>query len=301
MRPYPVNLPAPLRLLIAIVLVVASAGAGAADYYGSGWYREAGLRQSYDDNVSRAGAPGDVKSDFVTGVDAALGYLWTIGDNRRLSVSGRIAYDRFDEFGDLSNVEAGAEAYYVIQPAPGYTAPWYELSARVARIEPGHSDIRRSTVVDAGLRAGRRLTDAVVAQLGYRYSMRRAQGAVFDTDDHALTLDLDFSLSSAMSAYATYEFHLGDIVSTATPTRWIMAAAEASVPDEAFGRIPGAGYGYPYAYRLDGRTHVVVAGFEFELTNHASLDLSGSYFNTNWQGGGSYSGVTLGAALYLHY
>lgn len=301
MRPYPVNLASLLRLPAALALALAHGVVAAAGYYGSGWYREAGLQQSYDDNVSRSGAPADIASDFITRVDAAFRHTRMMGSAGRLSLAGRVAYERFDGHGDLSNVEADMEGYYVYQPNPGFSAPWYELSARLSRIEPRDSRIRRSTVADAGASAGKRLTDTLTARLGYRYSERWAQSEVFDTRDHALQLDLDMSLSPGMGAWLAYEFHAGAVVSTATPAAWIFAAAEAWEPDEAYGRVSGPGCSPRCAYRLDGRTHVVGAGFEFELTNHASVDLSGTWFHTDWEGGGAYHGLTLGVALYLNY
>lgn len=301
MNPSPVNLRALPQALAALAVITAHGSAAAADYYGTGWYRQAEARLSYDANVSRAGAPGDIEKDFIAGIGAMVGYLWSIESNSQLSLSGRVAYERFDAFSDLNSIEAGAEVYYLIQPAPGYTAPWYEFSLVVSRIELDASSIRRGIIMNAGVRAGKRFTDAVTGQLGYDFSSRRSDGEVFDLDDHMLGLDLDVDLSSHMDAFVAYELHTGEVVSSAAATPWLHAAAKAFAPDPALDPHPGDGCERRCAFRLDALSHVLSAGFEFELTDHASLGLSARYFDTDWKSGGSYHGLSLGAGVYIGY
>jgi hypothetical protein len=273
----------------------------AADYYGPGWRREARIALTWDENISRSARKDDIFEDWGTRISGIAGYRGTAGSNARFAVNGQVAYQHFADFDRLRNLEAAVDAYYTIQPSPGWFSPWFELSAHLARLEYPESDIRSGTIAGIRASAGRRLTAQATGYLGYAYSRRFADRAgVFDTAVHALDLDFDYALDQRALLYAGYSWQCGDMTSTATPVPGIEAAARKRVRDEVFSSGQGPA-GQRYAYRLDGQTHLIGAGIELRVNRYTVLDLSGQWFHSDWGGPARYKGVSARTALLLQF
>ena len=250
----------------------------AADYYGSGWYRDAEIGLRYDDNVGRAMSDIDIEEDFISNLSAVIGYRKKIGNNRQLNYSALLEYEHYFDFDDLDTVKLGGSAVYTIQPDPGYLSPWYDFDLEIGKLKFKDSDIRDSVIVSAGIHAGKRFSRNLVGNTGYYFQRRFADGPVFDTGAHNFDISADYQYSRSISLYAGYSFKIGDSVSTVTPNPEIYAVSEAIAPDDVF--RPGSGpdcLNRRCAYRLDVVGHSFNAGMVFDLGRNFSLSLSSRY------------------------
>ncbi|MBI2969698.1 MAG: hypothetical protein HYY36_03055 [Gammaproteobacteria bacterium] len=291
-----------MRICFLGLVLLAAGSVSAEDYYGSGWSGEAEFALYYDDNVSRTGAAPGREEDFITQLGVGATYLQKLSRRAELAVGARVAWERFDEFGDLDNVELAAQGYLVFQPVPGFTQPWVEASARLSRLQFNDSDIRDGNLLQFGAHVGKRLRENVQVTGGYTYTRRYGEGEVFDLDDHSLELDVDWDASRRLSAYGSYAYHVGEVVSTAPPGLRIASAAEALSPDDVFETGIGPGCSNRRcAYRLDADSHVVIAGLEYALSERLSLDLSARWFHVDWGDNASYEGRLYRLSLYLQF
>ena len=71
------------------------------------------------------------------------------------------------------------------------------------------------------------------------------------------------------------------MVSTAAPNDAILAVANASTPDPAF----GSGH---FAYQMDGQTHTVALDLSYSVSDSASLNLGIEHQDTAGSGGIDY-------------
>jgi hypothetical protein len=107
---------------------------------------------------------------------------------------------------------------------------------------------------------------------------------VFDTVDNRLFVNIDLNLSKANLLYGTYTFITGDFVSSGTPDIYIINAADAIEPDDAFGGVATN----QFAYRLDGNTNVITLGYNRIMSRKISLDFSYRYVDSEAKGGITY-------------
>jgi hypothetical protein len=294
--------PAALRGAATAVLLLAPAAAPAAGYYGSGWYREAEAELRYDDNLGRTGNVVDRKEDFSARFGAGIGYEALPAADSRFGIAGRAAVERFDEYHDLDNIEIGAEGWYTFQPRPGPARPWYEAWGRISRIEHRDSDIRDGGIFEAGTLAGMRFGEAVSGRLGYVHSSRWGDDDVFDVRTHAVELDMDADILPRATLYGGYTFQWGDLVSTARSAPGLIAESDAVAIDDAFGGGTGSGCGSRRcAWRLEGRTHFIAGGVQWQVTGGLYLDLSARWFRVRWGESGRYEGLNYRASLYFRF
>lgn len=290
------------------VIGVAAVSAGysgspeAADYYGSGWYRDAGIGLYYDDNVSRAMNDSDIEEDFISSFSAGMGYRKKIGNNQQLVYSASLQYEHYYNFDDLDNIGIAGRAVYTIQPDPGYSSPWYDFDLQIEKLEFNGSAIRDSVIVSAGISAGKRLGRNLAGNAGYYYTRRFADGSVFDTGAHNLGITLDYQYSRKVSLYAGYSFKVGDSVSTATPNPGIYVVSKAVAPDDVF--APGSGtecVNRRCAYRLDVVSHSFKAGMVFDLGSNFSFSLSSRYSRVYGDGDNYYYDLYHQAGFYIQF
>ena len=167
-----------------VLLLALSSHSHAAGYYGGGGYVDADIGLRYESNLSRANEGKDIEEDMVTALSAGAGYLKILDDSSQLLISAYLAHERFAEFKDLNNVAINTAMVYTIQPHRAYTDPWYKFSADVSRRQFTESNIRDSYIVSAAAGAGKRVTDRIIAEIGYRFEHRMSDAEVFDTDNH---------------------------------------------------------------------------------------------------------------------
>lgn len=238
----------------------------------------------YNDNVTRAERADDIADDVA--VEARLAYGWSTPAITGSSFAWTAAVTgvKFNEFGDLDHVEVSGEVAYRVQFARGFGAPVYEASAMAAALDYG-SRIRDGWRAEAGAMATKRLTDRLTGRAGFRVSRREASDYdVFDLERTNLFANVDWLATRRSVGYVTWVFSTGDVVSTATPTLYIINAAEVIEPDDAYGGAPAN----RFAYRLDADVNIVTLGYNRKLDADASIDLSLETLLAEAEGGNEY-------------
>ena len=148
----------------------------------------------------------------------------------------------------------------------------------------------------------KRLSQQLIMNLDYHFQRRISEGEVFDTDRHELRAQLIYAYSPEVSLFANYDLHIGEVVSTATPTASIRAAASSIAPDDVYTSGTGPGCtNRRCAYRLDSIGHFFETGMEMELNQLLSLNLSGRYFVVDGKGVEAYRGWLYRAGLYMQF
>jgi hypothetical protein len=232
---------------------------------GAQWAFDAEAMRLYESNVSRSRFAGDVVGDSVTRASIAAGRELYAEADSSIALTGDAAVAEYDRFRGLSNASLRATLAGRSKLGIGLTAPWLELSASAAR-EAYRATLRNGNRYAAALTGGRRLSESFDAQLGARYDRRRADndvpdsnwtsGRAFDLQGRSLFAQANLAVLQSLVASLGLSVRRGDVVSTASETPLIWAAANAISPDPAFGDER-------YAYRLSGAT-----------TRSASLTLS---------------------------
>lgn len=295
-----------MRLLysssVVLWVFLAAPATFAAGYYGSGAYADAELDLRYESNLSRSSESADIEEDMVTALSAGAGYMKPLNDKSQLLISAYLAHEHFAEFKDLNNISANTSIVYTIQPDKGYNSPFYRLSASLAWWDYNESKIRDSYFLRSGVGMTKRLGQQLLMNLDYHFQRRISEGEVFDTDRHELRAQLIYAYSPELSLFANYDLHIGEVVSTATPTPVIRAAATSIAPDDVYTAGLGpACTNRRCAYRLDAIGHFFESGVEWELNQLMSLNLSGRYFIVDGEGIDAYRGWIYRAGLYMQF
>ena len=289
-------------IICGALLLLGSQALTAAGYYGAGAYFDAEIDLRYDSNLSRSNASNDIEEDMITALSAGAAYMKPLNEKSQLMISAYLAAEHFAEFKDLNNVSANTSIVYTIQPQRSYASPFYRLSGSIAWLDVNESRIRDGYIMRAGAGMTKRLGQDFLLELDYHFQHRVSDGQVFDNDRHELKAQLIYRYSSAVSLFANYDLHIGEVVSTATPTPTIRAAATSIAPDDVFS--PGLGPGCMNrrcAYRLDAIGHFFESGMEFGLNDLLSLNLSGQYFIVDGDGLEAYRGWVYRAGLYMQF
>lgn len=244
---------------------------------------------SFDDNVGLAEHKRDIRSDRIIEVQGQTTRDLSLPERGALTLTATARYNEFIDFGDLSHADLGIGVRYLWQPTLGYTAPWYAISADLVADHYPDSDIRRGRTLQLGAAVGKRFTDRITGRLSYRYSDRDPRETqVFDTEQHNLLSNLDYSFANGATVYANCSFARGDVVSIARPNAVIRAVADEIELDPAFGGSavagggggPGAESRYS-AYQFDASVRQVELGFNYPLGAGTALDASTAYLDAN--------------------
>jgi hypothetical protein len=242
----------------------------------------------YDDNLNRAETDNQQEDDGIFTLEGRIGTRIPVSEHAQLTARLGLLTDIHADIDDLNALAPTARIDLMFQPASGFTAPWYAVSAAVGYREHADSDIRDGANWTLGLIAGKRFTDRISARAGYRYLGREGElSEVFDLEQHELSVHGDYRISRVLSAYATYAYLTGDLTSVSR-NRKFPPVATALWPDPAFGFN---------AWRLDGHTHSLTLGMRVELSRSTGLDARVRYSKANADGDNRWSNYTAGVAL----
>lgn len=222
-----------------------------------------------DDNVSKAQDRDDIFEDTFLSGSGGFSYKQELSFRSLLLYRGFVSFESYDEFDGLSNVALTGAIDYKIQFARGFGAAGYTLTAFIEERD-FESDMRDSTILGVQGTVAKRLTDRIATTVGLSYKKRESESDVFDTESARIFGNLDWLLTDQMVSYATLQYVVGDVVSTASPTLEIINAADAIEPDDAFG---GAEAGR-FAYRLSADTALFTLGLNYGINQANSLDAS---------------------------
>lgn len=274
----------------------------AASYYGSAVYSDIGAGIRYDSNVGRSQQASDRKEDFITNINARLGYQRVLSQNSLFNISSDIAFERMAEFKALNNLQLGVTASYYTQPVTGFFQPWAEAKLRLSHLNFNKSKIREGFIVDASVKVGKRLTNKTSAWIAYHYNERYSDEKVFDLVNHVIETDIEYRYSREISLFAGYNVNFGEVVSTAIPNANIIAVAESVAADDVF--FTGLGPGCANrrcAYRLDATSHKLNAGINMNVGDSAELELATQYHHTNAKGDNRYQGLIYHASVWYAF
>jgi hypothetical protein len=262
-----------------LLLVLASV-CQAADF-------DAELGYTADDNVTRAEREIDILEDHFWAVSAGISLVRWINPNHRLVARGFLRGEQYDKYEGLSNASAGAQLTYQYRSSGEFTAPTFGVFVKTAIVEYD-SELRDSNLYTLGASWRKPVTDRVTFFTQLSANVRDSDSTVFDTKETSVLANVDYSIGSRWTAYLTYNYLDGDIVSTVdasvSPVLYIINAAEAINADDAF---PNTGASRT-AYRLNATTNVVTFGTNFRISEQHSLDLSVRWAEAQADGGVEY-------------
>lgn len=227
---------------------------------------------SNDDNVTKAARDQDIEEDSFASAAMGATYVHAIDIANRIVIRGLIRGEFFNEFDGLSNTTGSVTATYQYRGSGEFLAPTYSAFIK-AGIAEYDSELRDSDLFSAGVSVRKAFTDRISGLSVLQYNVRDSDSTVFDTKDMSLLVNADYLLTQHSTLYLTYNYLVGDI--TSSSGAWLRAvnAAEEINIDDAF---PGTWF----AYRLDGKTHVVTLGVNFQLAEKHSLDFSARWINS---------------------
>ena len=222
----------------------------------------------FDDNVTRAGASADQLSDQSISLDLSKRFIFQLNANTRALLSFNLDGEKFRNFDGLSRITAGVQGEWQYRASAAFDAPTFAVFGRVAA-EQFQSDLRDGYRYAIGVSVQQALTDRISLFGALSHNGRNADNAVFDGQDNAVRLNLDYRINAANTFYLGAEFRRGDSVTTATPSNENAAIATALVRnDDAY---PGRQF---TSYRCDGDTVLTTLGYNLAVNAQSSLDCS---------------------------
>jgi hypothetical protein len=246
----------------ALVLIASSSYAAPTRLRLNG---SAGL--GYDSNIGASQDNVEKEDSAFYSLLLAADYLLPFAGRFALTVRGQVQGDAFERFDDLSNARALGLLRLAYKPGSHFFSPTLSTWISGAHLEYG-SEIRTGNETRGGLFVTQPLTTALSIRAELKGFHREAEGRVFDVSGQAAALSLNWMLSPVFSTSAGFEYQTGDATSSAAPSARIAQAAEEIEPDDAFGGIDGN----QFAYRIDARTRIASAGFNWRLSRDWALD-----------------------------
>ncbi len=223
----------------------------------------------YDDNVTRAGSPADKLSDHSLSVDLSKRIIFSLNDHARALLNFNLGGEEFRNFDGLSRLTAGVQGELQYRGSAVFEAPTFALFGRIAT-EQYRSELRDGFRYTAGVSVRQSLTDRISYFGALAYHWRNADNVVFDNQEYAARLNLDYILTPSQTLYLGAEYRRGDIVTTASgPVIGGPGSGTTLVRnDDAY---PGRRL---TTYRIDGDTLLTTLGYNLAINADSSLDFS---------------------------
>lgn len=247
---------------LPLLLLVASQ-AGAAPL---GLRIEAGY--THDDNVTRARkGSSDIRADSSYGVNLSKSGNFNLTERVRLTLTGQGGGEKFVAFDGLTRLSYGAIASLQFRPSGDFLAPTWSLFGRwfVDRYE---SNLRDGYRYAAGLSVRKPVTDRIEVSGALQYNRRDGRSIVFDGEDIAARVNVDYNLFQRHTLYFGAEYRLGDVVSVGLPSVQLVSLSKALVEDDVFTDQAR------FAYRFKAGTWITTLGYNWPFGPKHSLDLS---------------------------
>jgi hypothetical protein len=240
-----------------------------------------GVMYRLDNNVTRANAPLDIRSDKSLSFKLVAERSWLLDDEKHIgaTLKGLVDAEKFQVYSGLDHVSTGlrGELFTHIQDMPQFSffaqsmMDKYQSSLR----DGGHHSFGVS-VLKAGTEFNTTFSITRFIQNG--------QSAVFNTRHTSANIRISYKPldlgggSDRGRLYFSGEYQKGDSVSTGTPSLALLDTATVFVKDDVF-ITPQL-----VSYRTKAQTFLMTLGYNFPVTDGSSLDIS-------WQGIASYSDV----------
>lgn len=251
------------------VLLLCAAGPVRAE-----WFYDVRAGGLYDDNLTRAQQPADVRGDGAATLAAAAGWFVAPTGSDGISLSVEASSEAYARFHGLNLISIGAGAGYRHKFGLGSTAPWVSVAVNAAH-DDYRGNIRDSDRFDAGVEVGGRLSTDFNASFGIASDRRWARndspvvpgisGKVFDLRGHSAFARAAYDVTEKLQVGARLTVRRGDVESTTRQNLDIFLASDAIAADPTFGSDF-------YAYRLRGTTRTVKLNASWALSDRSSLN-----------------------------
>lgn len=229
---------------------------------------------SSDDNVNRSfDYTHRALADQSAFADLNASMALPLSERVRLILGGVAGGEKFFEFDGLSRVTVGGNASLQFRPSGSFGAPTWTLFARTAA-DSYQSNLRDGYRHAFGLSVRKPLTDAIEASLAAQYNIRDGKSAVFDDQDWAAKLNLDYNIFRRNTLYLGAEYRNGDAVSSGPISFGVLSLAKALVFDDVFTDQNLV------AYKVKAETLIATIGYNMPIGQRYSLDLSYRYVRT---------------------
>jgi hypothetical protein len=254
------RLPGMRSLVFATVfcaLLIAHAVAAHAE-----WIVDAGGDVVYEDNLTRATRAADRRSDVALSPAFSIGHYFQLADATSLLATADFKGSLYPRFERLSNIASTLTLGVRQKFGLGASAPWLRVFATGGALDYG-DNLRDSVLVDAGVQAGKRLSERFDVQGGYTYEMLDARSRVFDQESHTLSLRGGAALTGALQLTLGYAVRWGDLVVHRTPAPGAVPTSHTRVVNTFDTPLE--------AVRIDATTHIVSAAVSYAVTPRAAL------------------------------
>lgn len=243
-----------------------------------------------DDNITRAEYSRDIYDDRAWFVGLTGDTAMPLGERSRLQFSANLETWQYQD-SNLGHEILSIQVDYILQPAAGFTAPWYSLYVLYG-INASDSEDRNGNFNELGLTLGKRLTDRTSLRAGLALHQENADTENFSTDTTRAYANLDFKFGNN-TAYTTLAYSTGDIVATVgRQTTGDPYPASLSgydhTGDDAFPWLDN-----PWAYKLDADTWSLRLGYVHALASNQSIDISVMQYSSSAYGGNDYDGMII--------
>ncbi len=222
---------------------------------------------TFDDNVTRAKLPGDIRSDNFYTVNVSKTVMKFLSDNTRVLLTGTVGGERFQNFNGLSNVSLGGEVAYQYRSSAEFDAATWGLVGTLTGLD-FESTLRDGVKYSIGATVLQPMTDRITVFGALTRNLREANSDVFSTRDTSMRLNLDYALHGGGTVYLGGEYRDGDILSTGQQSLENVTVADKFVQDDAYPGTP------VFTYRLPGITVLTTIGYNLGLGPRDSIDLS---------------------------
>ena len=267
------------------------------------------LAARYQNNLSRSERPQDRQNDAAVVVGAR------VVDTHRLSPQSQwfwklgAMWTQWTEFSDLSQFAGDAALGYRYQFGTHFEAPWLLATITGTGLAHIDSDIRDGGKVRGALIGGRRFGHRFATEVGYTYEVRRAiEDEVFDTEQHRVFGQLDYTISPRWLSYSSVGVVDGDVVSVSVapwPKAMRVANAITRDFDGAFGStstLDGSPGRRPrWAYQLDAVVLTGEVGVNYLLKPGLVIDASANYAQANGEGDNKYNTYGVNLSLLFQF
>lgn len=272
------------------------------------WTLDAELGAGYDSNPRNASAGEDEAQAWLR-AGAGGGYETRFSPYAALQLRASVAAEHNLDHDALSNGSLETRARLRVKPGAAFYVPLLAAWVGVGGRDYG-SGIRDSYDYRGGLYLIEPVTTQISVRLEAQLARRDSASRVFDTDETAFGVSVDWMPTRWLTAYLGYRHAAGDIVVTArgggvAPKSYhllyLAGPAAAIEPDDAYadGDDDDAdSYDDWLAYRLEARTQVITLGCNVPLGAGIALDVQAQSAAAELDSGYSYD-RTLGAVSLL--
>ena len=251
----------------------------------------------YEQNLLRAAASEDRFDDQVVTLAGTLGYPYHLGERSGIHTRLAFARSQYATYDAFDRTDASLSVTYRTKPGLAFDAPWYAIGIKGELLDYDDSWLRSGYRLGFEGVVGARLSERLSARLGAHLSERRADtertglmgGTLYDLREQRLFATADWK-SGTLTWYGGVTLQWGDLVSTATPTPWIIAYADEIQWDSAIGANR-------WGYRIDADTRLYDVGVNIPVGRSGALDMALRRFDIDGPGAIDYDGY----ALHLGY